>query len=282
MAEVTTAMIQELRERTGVGVGKCKEALVEAQGNVEDAIAILRKSGMASAVKKAGRQTNEGMIATAESNDNVAVLEVNSETDFVVQNARFQQFLRDMTQEVLQTSPSSLESFLQQKYSKEHDLTIDEYRATIVQTIGENIQIRRLKLIPKSATRSVGVYSHLNGKIVVVVELEGASGEEQLAKDIAMHAAAASPDYLSPETVPADVIANEKEIAKGQVEGKPANIIDKIVEGKLKAFYDQVCLVNQHYIRDDKLTITELVQQRAKETGKPLKLVGFIRWMVGQ
>lgn len=282
MAEVTTSMIQEVRERTGVGMGKCKQALIEANGSVEEAIAILRKSGMASAVKKQGRQTNEGMIGTAEVNDGVAVVEINSETDFVVQNARFQQYLKDMAAEIAATKPATLEAFLAQKYSKEHDLTIDEFRANMVQTIGENIQISRLKFIPKNNHHCVGVYSHMNGKIVVVVEIEGSADESGLAKDIAMHVAAASPEFLSPEKVPADIIAREKDIAKGQVEGKPANIIDKIVDGKLKAFYDQTCLVNQHYIRDDKLTIAELVAKRAKECGKPLQLVGFIRWVVGE
>lgn len=282
MADVTIAMIQEVRERTGVGMNKCKQALVEANGDIDEAISILRKSGMASAVKKQGRQTNEGMIGTAVTNDCVAVVEINSETDFVVQNALFQQYLRDMADEVASTKPATLEAFLQQRYSKDSELSIDEYRATIVQTIGENIQIRRLKVIPKNAHHSAGVYSHLNGKIVVVVEIEGAADQEALAKDIAMHVAAAAPEYLSAEKVPADVIANEQEIAKSQVQGKPANIVDKIVEGKLKAYYDQACLVNQHYIRDDKLTIAELVGQHAKQAGKPLELVSFIRWVVGQ
>lgn len=282
MADVTTAMIQEVRERTGVGMGKCKQALVEANGDIDEAISILRKSGMASAVKKQGRQTNEGMISNAESAERVAVTEINSETDFVVQNALFQQFVKDMAEEVAKSNPASLEAFLAQKYSKDGDLTIDEYRATMVQTIGENIQIRRLKVINKGSNRSVGVYSHMNGKIVCVVEIEGAAGEEAFAKEIGMHIAAAAPEFLSADKIPADVIEKEREIAKGQVVGKPDNIVEKIVDGKLKAFYDQACLLNQHYIKDDKLTIEELVQQRAKEAGKPLKLVGFIRWVVGQ
>lgn len=282
MADVTTAMIQEVRERTGVGMGKCKQALVEANGNVEDAISILRKSGMASAVKKQGRQTNEGMIGAADTAEYVGIVEVNSETDFVVQNARFQQFLKDMAEEVAKTHPASLEAFLAQKYSKESDLTVDEYRATIVQTIGENIQIRRLQVFKKGSDRSVGVYSHLNGKIVCIVELEGTSGEEAFAKDIGMHIAAAAPDYLSPEKVPENIVEQEREIAKSQVQGKPENIVEKIVDGKLKAFYDQVCLLNQHYIKDDKVTIADLVQQRSKAAGKELKLVNFVRWVVGQ
>lgn len=279
---VTPALIKDLRDRTGVGMGKCKEALEQADGDIEVAIANLRKAGIAQAVKKEGRETNEGMIGVAESKDAVAFVEINAETDFVVKNDRFQEFLKQISKEVVDTKPASLESFLSQKYSKDQHLTIDQYRATIVQTIGENIQIRRLKILPRGHNRSVGVYSHLGGKIVTAVEIDGSDTEEGLAKDIAMHIAAAAPDYLSPEQVPANVIAHEKEIAKSQIKGKPDNIIDKIVEGKIKAFYDAVCLLQQHYIRDDQLTIAELVNKRSKEVKKPLVVKEFLRWNVGQ
>ena len=132
--------------------------------------------------------------------------------------------------------------FLQQKYSKEPGLTIDQYRATVVQTIGENIQIRRILTLKRQADRSLGIYSHLGGKIVTVVEITGSGNEEALAKDIAMHIAAAAPEYLSPEKVPQEIINNEKDIAKAQIQGKPANIVDKIVEGKVNAYYDTNCL----------------------------------------
>lgn len=281
-ATVTPAMIKELRDRTGVGMGKCKEALEEAKGDMELAIANLRKAGMASAVKKEGRETKEGMIGTAETKDTVAIVEVNAETDFVVKNERFKQFLDSIAEEVARTNPPSLDAFLQQKFSKEPGLTIDQYRATIVQTIGENIQIRRILTLKKTPDRSVGVYSHLGGKIVTVVEITGSGKEEALAKDIAMHTAAAAPEYLSPEKVPQAIIDNEKDIARSQIQGKPANIIDKIVEGKINAFYDAATLVRQKYIKDDSITITELVNRKAKEGGKPLAVTNFIRWSVGQ
>lgn len=282
MATVTPAMIKELRERTGIGMGKCKEALEEANGDMELAISNLRKSGMASAVKKEGRETKEGMIGIAEHGDTVAVVEVNAETDFVVKNERFKQFLDSIAEEVAKTNPPSLDAFLQQKFSKESGLTIDQYRATIVQTIGENIQIKRILTMKKQPDHSLGFYSHLGGKIVTAVELTGSDKEEALAKDIAMHTAAAAPDYLSPEKVPAEIIENEKDIARGQMQGKPANIMDKIVEGKINAYYDTNCLVRQKFIRDDSLTVAELVNQRAKEVGKPLAVTNFIRWTVGQ
>jgi elongation factor Ts len=282
MANVTPAMIKELRDRTGVGMGKCKEVLEEAKGDMELAIANLRKAGMASAVKKEGRETKEGMIGTAETNQTVAVVEVNAETDFVVKNDRFKQFLGNIAEEVARTNPPSLDAFLQQKYSKEPSLTIDQYRATIVQTIGENIQIRRILILNKTPDRSLGIYSHLGGKIVTVVEITGSNQEETLAKDIAMHTAAAAPEYLSPEKVPQEIINSEKDIARSQIQGKPANIVDKIVEGKMNSFYDTSTLTRQKYIRDDTLTITDLVNKRAKESGKPLTVTNFIRWSVGQ
>lgn len=279
---ITPAMIKELRDRTGVGMGKCKEALEESNGDMELAITNLRKAGMASAVKKEGRATNEGMIGSAENNNYVALVEINAETDFVVKNDRFQQFLKDIAHEVATTHPSSLETFLKQKFSKDPNLTIDEYRATIVQTIGENIQIRRIKVIPKESDKSIGIYSHLGGKIVTLVEIKGSNAQEPLAKEIAMHIAAASPEYLSPEQVPNNVIEQEKEIAQGQIKGKPENIVAKIVEGKLNAFYDQNCLIRQKFIKDDSITILELVNKRAKESGHALALTDFLRWGVGQ
>jgi len=280
--QITPTMIKELRERTGVGIGKCKEALEEAKGDMELAIANLRKAGMASAVKKEGRTANEGMIGVFENNDRIAIVEVNAETDFVVKNDRFQEFLKSVAEQVAKTNPASLEEFLGQKSSMDPSLTIDELRATIVQAIGENIQIKRFIIIPKVSDTSIATYSHQGGKIVTLVEITGSSDEETLAKDIAMHVAAASPDYLSADKVPESIIAGEKDVAAGQMQGKPANMMEKIIEGKLKAFYDQVCLVNQKYIKDDSLTIEELVNKQGKQNGKELKVTNFIRWNVGQ
>lgn len=280
---VTAALIKELRDRTGVGMGKCKEALEESKGDIELAIANLRKAGIASAVKKEGRTTNEGMIGWAENAKTVALVEVNAETDFVVKNDSFQKFVESIAHEIVKTNPADLQAFLNQKFSQDsHGLTIDQFRSTIIQKIGENIQIRRMQTLPKGSDRSIGVYSHLGGKILTVVEISGSAGEEALAKDIAMHVAAAAPEFLAPESVPANIIAHEREIAQSQIKGKPANIIEKIVDGKINAFYDASCLVRQKYIKNDQLTIAELVNQRAKATGKPLKLTNFIRWSVGQ
>lgn len=282
MTQITAAMIKELRERTGVGMGKCKEALEEAKGDMELAIANLRKAGMATAVKKEGRTANEGMIGFAQKNGTIAVVEVNAETDFVVKNERFKEFLDNIAQEIAATNPKSLEAFLQQKYSKDSALTVDQYRATIVQMIGENIQIKRMQTFAKGANDSIGIYSHLGGKILTLVEISGSGSEDALAKDIAMHVAAASPEYLSPEKVPEKVLEGEKEIVKSQIKGKPDNIVEKIVEGKLNSFYDMHCLVRQKYIKDDTISITELLNHRAKESGHQLKITNFLRWSIGQ
>lgn len=279
---ITATMIKELRDRTGVGMNKCKEALEKADGDMELAINNLRKDGIASAVKKEGRAANEGMIGVSESNQAVAIVEVNAETDFVVRNERFKQFLDEIASEVAKTQPKSLEDFKNQKFSKDSSLTVEEYRSTIVQAIGENIQIKRIKLIPKSSDKSIGIYSHMGGKIVTVVEISGSNSEESLAKDIAMHSAAAAPEYLSPAEVPETVLENERDVARGQMQGKPANMLDKIVEGKINSYYDQACLLRQKYIKNDQVTITELVNQVAKTSGKPLKVTSFTRWVVGQ
>jgi elongation factor Ts len=282
MAQITAELIKQLRERTGVGMGKCKEALETAHGDIELAIDNLRKAGIATAVKKEGRTANEGMIGVAESNQRIAFVEVNSETDFVAKNELFGRFVKQIAEEVASTNPASVEQFLTQKFSKDPSLTVDQYRATIVQAIGENIQIRRLITVAKGSDKSVGTYSHMGGKIATGVEVSGSNAESALAKDIAMHIAAAAPDFLSPEKIPSNLVEHEREIAKSQVQGKPAHIIDKIVEGKLSAYYDGVCLLRQKFVKDDSMTISDVVSKRSKETGKPLTVTNFIRWSVGQ
>jgi elongation factor Ts len=281
MPAITSEQIKELRERTGVGMGKCKEALEEAKGDMEAAISILRKAGMASAVKKQGRETKEGQISFKETDSVVAIAEINAETDFVVKNDRFQEFCKNIIEEAAAVQPASLDVFLQQKYSKDPSLTIDQYRSLIIQTIGENIQISRVAVWKKAKDHSVGIYSHLGGKILTCVELSVA-GEQELARDIAMHVAAASPEYLSPKDVPQEIIEKEREIGRSQVQGKPANIVDKIVEGKVNAYFDMACLVKQKYIRDTSKSVEAYVKERSSGKGKEIAILRFLRWMVGQ
>ncbi len=279
--KVTAESVKRLRDRTGVSMGKCKEALEQVAGDEEKAIDFLRKAGIASAVKKEGRDANEGLIGFAESDKAVAVIEVNSETDFVAQNETFKQFIKDICLQAAESQISSVEELLKQPYAKDASVTIDQHRAIIMQSLGENIQVKRIALIPKSSSKSVGLYSHMGGKIVTAVVLAGAVGHEALAREIAMHTAAESPDYLKPEEVPAEIKAREEEIARAQIQGKPADITDKIVAGKIKAFYDQVCLLGQKFVKDNSLSIADVVAAEAKKTGAPLSVESFIRWKVG-
>lgn len=282
MKEITADMIKELRERTGVGMGKCKEALVLAEGDMEKAIDVLRKAGMAAAVKKEGRETKEGLILVAEDKKHLVFAEANAETDFVVQNDRFKHFLHDCVKQALETAPKSLADLVQQPYYKDKSITLEQYRNLVIQALGENIQLRRLEILSKHPNSSYGIYSHMGGKLVVIVEITGASDQEGIAKEIAMHIAAENPEYLKPEEVPATVLAREEEIARSQVQGKPANIVDKIVAGKVKAYTDQFCLVNQKYIKDNTVTVQQFLESCAKKLNKPLSIKCFWRWKVGQ
>ncbi len=272
----------DLRKRTGVGMSKCKDALTEAGGDMEEAIHILRKKGMASAVKKGGRETNEGVVGIAEDSDAAYLVEVNVETDFVLQNDRFKEFLKNICADALVAKPSSVDDFLKQKHSKNPALTIDEYRAETVHSLGENIQIKRVLDFKKSGDESLGIYSHMGGKIVCAVRIKGAGDQEALARDVAMHVAAEAPDFLKPEEVPADVLAKEEEIARSQIQGKPPEIMDKIVQGKLKAFYEQACLLNQKFVKDSSSTVADYVAAEGKKAGKTLEVVEFVRWQIGE
>jgi elongation factor Ts len=282
VSNVTPGLIKKLRERTGVGMGKCKVALEEAKGDLEKAIENLRKAGMASAVKKEGREANEGLIAIGESDKAIALVEVNSETDFVAQNEKFKTFLKNVADEAAESQPASLEALLAQKSKEDPSITIDEYRAITVQSLGENIQVKRMKVLPKSSDVSVGVYSHMGGKIVTAVVMTGGQGNEALARDIAMHVAAEAPEYLAPADVPEEINEREREIGRSQVTGKPENIIEKIVEGKLRAFYDQFCMLNQKYIKDNSVNIAAFLEKESKATGKTLSIQSFLRWQIGE
>ena len=281
MAEVTAGMIKELRDKTGVGMSNCKEALVASSGDMEAAIEYLRKKGIASAVKKESRDAKEGVIGIGETADTIALVEVSAETDFVTSNEVFQSFLSDVAQLVAEKKPATLEALSALPSVQDASLTVDEARAVAVQKVGENIQIRRFECIPKTSNRSVGVYSHMGGRIVAVVEVEGDNTQDQIARDVAMHVAAAHPAYLKPEDVPGDVLEKEKEIARCQIQGKPDHIAEKILEGKIKAYYDEACLSCQKFIKDESVTVGQFVAQKGKENNKALALAGFKRWSVG-
>lgn len=281
MSNVTAELVKELRDRTGVGMAKCKTALEEAAGDIEKAIEILRKAGIASAVKRESREAKEGLIGMADEAKAISLVEINSETDFVAQNNKFKDFLKEVAQMAAEKNPRDVAALLALKSKSNPSQTLDETRALVVQSLGENIQIKRIHLFQKSPQKSIGIYSHMGGKIMTAVELSGGSGNEALARDIAMHIAADAPEYLKPSDVPPAKLETEKDIAKSQIKNKPANIIDKIVEGKLQAYYDQVCLLCQKYVKDNSVTIQELLSKESKRLGKTLEVVSFLRWQVG-
>jgi elongation factor Ts len=276
--EITAEMIKTLRERTGVGMAKCKQALEAAHGDMEKAIDILRKEGAASAVKKSARETNEGIIGSLENSHAVVMIEVNAETDFVVKNDKFAAFVNALVQDAIAQHPASVEAFM---HATHHGHSHEEMRIQLVQTIGENIQVKRLVYVPKKANCSYGLYRHLGGKITTLVEIEGSSHFDTLAKDIAMHVAAESPEYLKMEEIPQHVIDREKDIASSQIKNKPAEMIEKILSGKIKAYADQVCLVGQKFIKDNSVTVEQHVAAEGKKASAHLHVTKFLRWEVG-
>ena len=279
---ITGEMVKVLRERTGVGMSKCKDALIRAEGSIDKAIEILRKEGMAAAVKKEGREAKEGFIGVHELEADISLVELNCETDFVAQNEAFKVFLADLAAQAAKSKPHSIEKFVSQKFIADESLTIEDYRNLLVQKFGEKIQIRRVEVISKKKNCSYGIYLHMGGKIVCVVELEGASNAGDIAKDVAMHVAAETPEYLNSEAIPEDILEKEKEIARSQIKNKPANIIEKIVEGKISSFYDSVCLVNQKYVKDNSISVKQYVEAAGIKLNKSLSIKNFWYWKIGQ
>ena len=272
---ITTALIKELRERTGAGMLDCKKALEENGGDIEKAIDWLREKGIAKAAKKSGRVAAEGLVFAAVSADRKkgAILEFNSETDFVAKNDEFKTFGEKLVQLSLEhdlTSEDELKAFELEGKKVEDNLT------ELIAKIGENMNIRRLKLV--STNGFIETYIHLGGKIGVLLNVSGEATPENVekAKGVAMHVAAMDPKYLNSEQVTADDLEREKEIARHQLqqEGKPENIIEKILDGKMRKFYEENCLVNQKYVRDDSVTIEKFIA--------PSSIISFDRFKVGE
>ena len=269
---VTAAMVKELRERTGAGMMECKKALVETGGDMEAAIENLRKSGLAKADKKASRVAAEGRIALAASDDGqeAVLLEVNCETDFVAKDDNFVAFSDAVAALALAIKPETLDALLNASLDGG---TVEEKRQALVAKLGENIQVRRF--VRRAGSGPLGAYIH-GGRIGVLVELEG--GDEELARDLAMHVAALSPAYVSADDVPEDEKAKEKEIlvAQAQDSGKPADIIEKMVEGRLRKHFAEITLLGQPFVKDGDVTVEKLLAQ------KGAKVVGFDRLAVGE
>lgn len=270
---VTAALVKELRERTGLGMMECKKALVETNGDIEVAIENLRKSGQAKAAKKAGRTAADGAVAAKVSEDGKTgvIVEVNSETDFVARDDNFKGFVEKVAQLVLDTKETDVEKL---KEAQVDGSTLEEVRSALVQKIGENIQVRRAAVV-ESADGVVGAYIH-GGKIGVLVSLKG--GDAELGKDVAMHVAAVNPQVVNPEDVPEETVNKEKEIftAQAKESGKPDEIIEKMITGRINKFLKEISLVEQPFVKDPDTTVGKLV----KNAGATV--VSFTRFEVGE
>lgn len=277
--------VKTLREITGCGMMDCKKALTEADGNQEKAIELLREKGLAAAAKKAGRVAAEGIVKAYVDTDKKVgvVIEVNAETDFVAKNADFQSFVDTCAKTVVETNPADVEALSSSK-AVGSDMTIADMLTEKIQTIGENIKIRRFARYEGA----VATYVHGGGSIGVMVKFDtdvaDHAGFEEFGKDIAMQVAAANPGYLCESQVPADVIEKEKEILKVQAinEGKPEAIAEKMVQGRIQKFYKENCLVDQVFIKDNELSISKYVDAKAKEFGGKIAITEFVRFEKGE
>jgi elongation factor Ts len=291
MAEISAASVKELRERTGAGMMDCKKALAETNGDLDKAIEYLREKGLAAAAKKAGRIAAEGLVgAYIAPKRNVGVLvEVNCETDFVAKNPAFIQFAKDVAEMVASKAPADLNVLSETKMASGQ--TVAETITGMVSTIGENMALRRFIRFETKGTGAVESYIHLGGKIGVLLECSVTKADTvnnndflTFLKDIAMQVAAAKPEYVRREEVPAGVLEQEKAIYKAQAvnEGKPEAIAEKITFGRIEKFYKEVCLVEQLFIKDTEKTVTKLIQELNAKLGDNITVVRFARFEKGE
>ena len=284
MAAITAALVKNLRDRTSAGMMDCKKALEANEGDVEKAIDWLRQKGLSNAAKKAGRDTTEGLVALKNNDNNskAAIVEIMCETDFVARGDDFKNFTADIAGRVFDKNPAD-DAALQA-------LVGDDLKQ-LIGKLGENMSVGRFCCMEVAGNGVVGAYIHSNGKIGVLVEVSCQKTETaanpalfDLAKNIAMQVAASNPASLDEDSIDPAIVEREREVFRQKTleEGKPANIVEKIVEGRIKKFYQEVCLVNQAYIRDDKLTIKDLVANTGKELDDSLKVVRYFRIGLGE
>jgi elongation factor Ts len=284
---IDAKLVRDLREKTGAGMMDCKKALVETNGDFEEAVDLLRKKGLAAASKKAGRIAAEGVTAVLVSENTGTVVEVNAETDFVARNDKFQ----DLVKEVLVAAKSSSTEEDLKSFKTQSGKTVEELITEAVATIGENITFRRFNNV--SVTNGV-IASYVHnavapsmGKISVLVAIESEGDKEalaQLGKMIAMHIAAARPSYLESKEVPADILEREKAIFKETAlqSGKPLNVVEKMIEGRIRKFYEEVVLLEQEYVIEGKIKVSEVIARTEKELGAAINLKTFVRYELGE
>ncbi|WP_087972881.1 translation elongation factor Ts [Oceanobacillus rekensis] len=273
---ITAQMVKELREKTGAGMMDCKKALQETDGNIDKAIDYLREKGMAKAAKKADRIAAEGLTHIEVEGNKAAIIEVNCETDFVTKNDQFKTLLSDLGKHVVSQQPATVEEALQQKLNGEGE-TVEAVINAAVSTIGEKISLRRFVAMEKTDNDSFGAYLHMGGRIGVLSLLEGTT-EEQVGKDVSMHVAAVNPRYVSRDAVSEEEVNHEREVLKTQAlnEGKPEKIVEKMVEGRLGKFFEEIVLLEQSFVKDP----DQKVKKYVADKGASVK--AFVRFEVGE
>ena len=290
---ITAAMVKELREMTGAGMMDCKKALTEADGNMEKAVEILREKGLAASAKKAGRIASEGMVEIFLSEDNKvgAIVEVNSETDFVAKNQVFRDYVAAVAKQASETTAADMDAFFEEKWALDAQYTVKEALSQQVAVIGENLNIRRFEKFEKAQAGKLVSYIHGGGRIGVMIELACENEAEELVelgKNIAMQVAALNPKFITEADVPAEFIAKETEILTIQAKNdpknakKPENIIAKMIEGRLKKELKEMCLVEQPYVKDTDMTVQQYIESVAKAVGAPISIARIVRFETGE
>ena len=274
MAQITASLVKELRERTGAGMMDCKKALTQTDGDIDAAIDYLRENGIAKAAKKADRIAAEGLSYIEVKGNKAVILEINSETDFVAKNEKFVALVKNVAEAILASEPATLEEALQ---VEAQGGTVEAVINEGIATIGEKLSLRRFEVVTKSDADAFGAYSHMGGRIGVLTLVEG-STDEEAAKDVAMHIAALAPKYLDESEVPADVLEHEKKVLTEQAlnEGKPANIVEKMIVGRINKFLEEITVVNQKFVKDDSFTVEKFLASKGG------KLAKFVRYEVGE
>jgi len=291
--QITAEQVSKLRERTGAGMMDCKKALTENGGDFDKAIEYLRKKGIASASKKAGRTAKDGAVfALRDAEAHAVVLtEINCETDFVAKTENFQKFVGNIARHIAKAKPADNAALLAQKFVGDPSKTVEECVKEAISSLGENINVRRFVRYEQSAGKEVKTYIHAGGKVGVIVEVTLPNSEKAsqpafvtYLSDLAMHIAAAAPLYLKSDEVPADTVAKEKEIALAQLQGqnKPADVLEKIAAGKINKYFEETCLLKQKFVKDDKKTIEQLTQETGKALGEALSVNRFTRYVLGE
>jgi elongation factor Ts len=277
---ISAQLVKELREKTGAGMMDCQRALQEAGGDLDEAVKVLRKKGLSAAAKKAGRAAKDGLVTIALSADRrrAGMVELNCETDFVARTDKYQAFAQSLAEQVMESGAGDLDKVRAAKAKADPQHTVAEAIAAQIATIGENILLSRVAALAASADTLLGSYLHMGGKIGVLVELSAAADEETV-KDVAMHVAAAEPRFVSRDEVPPAVIEEEREIARGQAaaSGKPAQVIEKIVDGKIGKFFEQVCLLEQPFVKLPEQKVGDLLKARGG-----VAVRRFVRFKLGE